>query len=366
MTARELEGLRDEIARIDQQILDLVRERLRTVERIGHLKSDLGLPVRDFRVEAQVVRRLEQRCKSLGIDAGLGRDLATLLINSSIQVQDAIADRSYGGELMRALVLGGRGNMGSWFCRFLRSQGHKVTVVDPAGPLEGFPYATSLKAALPEAELILLATPLGASRSILAEVVDEGPHGLVVDICSLKAPILPEIRRGQAKGLRIASLHPMFSSNVGSLAGKNVVICRCGNPAADALAKELFVGTGANLPEVDVEGHDELVALVLGLGHAVNMAFFTTLVRVGRPAKELEALAGYTFSKQASLARDVARENMRLYYEIQALNPHSPRVLKGLLGATEDLLAMALDGRESDFLRLMEAGRSYFGGEKDG
>ncbi len=366
MTAGELEALREEIARIDNQIVDLVRDRLRTVGRIGHLKSELGLPVRDFRVEAQVIRRLEQRCRSLDIDGSVGRDLAMLLIDSSLQVQDAIADRSYGGELMRALVLGGKGNMGSWFCRFLRSQGHRVKVLDPAGPLEGFLHVRDLKSAVEEAELILLAVPLGASREVLAEVVDLDPHGLVVDVCSLKSPILPEFRRGQDRGLRMASIHPMFSSTVGSLAGKNVVICRAGNSSAEGLAKELFVGTGANLPEVDIEDHDEVMALVLGLGHAGNMAFFTTLVRSGKRFRDLEAVAGYTFSKQASLAKEVATENMRLYYEIQALNPHGPRVLKALLGATADFLDMAAGRRESEFMRLMEAGREYFRGEENG
>lgn len=366
MTARELEEMRGVVARIDGQILDLVAERLRAVQKIGDLKSDLGLPIRDFRVEAQVVRRLEQRCRALDIDGTVGRDLANILISSSIRVQDSIADRSYGGDLMRGLVIGGGGKMGSWFCRFLRSQGHRVTVLDPAGAPDGFPQVDSLEGALQEAELVLLSVPLGSSGKVMEQVVDTAPHGLIVDVCSLKSPILGQLRRGQAKGLRMASIHPMFSSNVGSLAGKNVVICSAGAPEAELMAKELFVGTGAQLTEVPIEDHDELMALVLGLGHATNMAFFTTLVRSGRRLRDLETLAGYTFSKQCAIASDVANENASLYYEIQALNPHGPMVLKGLLGATEDLLRMAVDGKESEFRRLMEDGRRYFGGERTG
>jgi chorismate mutase/prephenate dehydrogenase len=342
--------------------VELLGARLRTVERIGHAKSGLGIPIRDFRVEAQVVSRMVEGCRALGVDGDLGKHLADLLIDASIRVQNSILDRSYGGGLQRVVVLGGRGNMGSWLCRFLRAQGHRVVVVDPAGPLEGFAYGPSLDEALPGADAILLATPLGGTPAILEEVIDQGPEGLVVDVCSLKAPLLGQIRRGIREGMRVTSIHPMFSSTVGSLAGKNVVVCRCGSPGADEQAKEFFAGTGANLPEIAVEDHDELMAYVLGLGHALNIAFAVALVGSGRPLASLEALAGYTFARQAQLARDVVGENPRLYYEIQALNPHMSGVLGAYGRALDGVREAASGGKEGAFMAMMEAGRKYFAG----
>jgi chorismate mutase/prephenate dehydrogenase len=358
----ELEALRDEVAALDARIVDLVRERLTTVERIGRLKAARGIPIRDFQVEAQVVRRVEQRCLELGVGGSLGRDLAHLLIDSYLRVQSCIADRGTPSGPGRAVVVGGRGRMGSWLCSFLRAQGHRVTVVDPSGPLEGFAYSSDLEAAVAQADIVVLATPLGRTPKILARVLEAGPPGIVADICSLKSPVIPEIQRGVARGLRVTSFHPMFSAGLGGLAGKNVIICRCGCPEADLVIRDLFGGTGANLAEIAVEEHDELIAYVLGLGHAVNIAFSAALRGSGRGPPELLGLAGYTFARQAALAQDVVSENPDLYFEIQALNPHARGVAKAYLGALAAVEQAAAGGRRGDFLELMESSRRYFEG----
>jgi shikimate dehydrogenase len=54
----QLEAQRGIIDRLDQEILRLFNERLAAAGRIGELKRQLGLPVRDTRREAQVFRRL--------------------------------------------------------------------------------------------------------------------------------------------------------------------------------------------------------------------------------------------------------------------------------------------------------------------
>jgi len=54
----QLEAQRGIIDRLDQEILHLFNERLAAAGRIGELKRQLGLPVRDTRREAQVFRRL--------------------------------------------------------------------------------------------------------------------------------------------------------------------------------------------------------------------------------------------------------------------------------------------------------------------
>lgn len=358
----ELEALRDEVAAVDARIVDLMRERLATVERIGRLKAGRGIPVRDFEVEAQVVRRVEARCQELGIDGGLGRQLSHFLIDTSLRVQSSIADRGTPPGAGRAVVLGGRGRMGSWLCSFLRARSNQVTVVDPAGPLEGFAFSQDLEGAVGLADIIVLATPLGETRGILARVIDAGPKGVVADICSLKSPVLPEIRQGIARGLKVTSFHPMFSAGLGGLVDRNVILCRCGSPEADQAIRDLFAGTGANVPEVAVEEHDELIAYVLGLGHALNIAFAAALGASGRGIPELRGLAGYTFARQAALAQDVVAENPDLYFDIQALNPHARGAAKTYLGALGAVERAAAEGRRGDFLKLMDSGRRYFEG----
>jgi len=252
--------------------------------------------------------------------------------------------------------------MGQWLCRFFHSQGHKVTVYDPRGAPDGFPRAEELSDAVDTAETVVLSTPLQRSGELLQQVLEEKPTGLVFDICSLKSPVESAIRAGIRSGLRVTSIHPMFGPDTALLMGRNILFCECGSTEATAEAREFFEGTTATLTTLPLGAHDALMAYVLGLSHAVNIAWFTVLARSGYGVEELERAASTTFFKQAATSRDVARENAELYFEIQERNLYTPRVLKELASAIEALQAATAPEGKASFLKLMEDGKRYFGG----
>ena len=82
-----LGALREEIAGCDREILALVARRIRFSEEIARLKQSLDLPLRDSRIEGEVIARMERACRALGIDPGLGRSLAEMIIRASIDIQ---------------------------------------------------------------------------------------------------------------------------------------------------------------------------------------------------------------------------------------------------------------------------------------
>lgn len=358
----EVEAHRRKIAEIDSEIVELVAKRLEAVERIGRIKSSLGMPIRDFKVEAEVVKRIRERCARRGIEKGFGEGLAQLLIDESVRIQNNFVDRSYGGNKLRALVVGGRGAMGAWFAKFLRSQGHRVAIHDIAGALEGFDYESDLIVGSRRNDLILLSTPISVTAALLARIAEAKPEGTVFDICSLKTPIASSLRHCVSKGVKVASLHPLFGPNTGSLAGRNILLSDCGSKEAMETGRSIFKDTGANLIEVSLDEHDPLMACVLGMSHAINIAFFNALAESGRSFDELIRVSSSTFAKQVATAKDVGAENPLLYYEIQSLNPHTSEVLDGVSRALENL-RNAIDSRSSEaFVKLMENGKRYFGG----
>jgi len=152
----------------------------------------------------------------------------------------------------------------------------------------------------------------------------------------------------------------MFGPEAASIINRNVVICNCGSPEALDLARPLV--DGANVIEMDVEEHDSLMAYVLGLSHAVNIAFFEALRQSGRGYKELDSAGSTTFHRQVEISRDVASENAQLYYEIQHLNPHNAEALGYLQRALEDLRKAGVTGDREAFEKMMVEGREYFGG----
>jgi chorismate mutase / prephenate dehydrogenase len=146
-----------------------------------------------------------------------------------------------------------------------------------------------------------------------------------------------------------------------SVYDRNIVICDCGSNAAMDKAAELFDGTGAKLTRMPIEEHDELMSYVLGLSHAVNIAFFRTLAKSGMDFMRLDKISSTTFRSQVATSRRVANESPELYYDIQHLNPHSKHCLDIFLEAVGDIEATALDEDKKKFVEIMREGKAYFG-----
>jgi chorismate mutase/prephenate dehydrogenase len=132
-----------------------------------------------------------------------------------------------------------------------------------------------------------------------------------------------------------------------------------GSAEAVREARQLFASTMVQQMEMPLEQHDRLIAYVLGLSHALNIAFFTALAESGETAPRLADLSSTTFDAQLEVAVRVARENPHLYFEIQHLNPHGLLALEDLLRAVQRLTAIVRAGDETAFVRLMEQGRNY-------
>ncbi|MBM4196735.1 MAG: prephenate dehydrogenase/arogenate dehydrogenase family protein [Gammaproteobacteria bacterium] len=355
-----LDQLRERLAAIDRQILDLVAERLAVSDQVGEVKRAEGRATRDFRREKQVIDSARAYALNLGIPPDAAESLMDLLIRSSLTAQERARVRAEGaGQGQRVLVIGGSGKMGRWFADFLDSQGYAVTVADPAGEVAGYPHCADWRTLPDDFAITVVATPLGITADILADLAVRGRRGLVFDIGSIKSPLIGPLRALAARGVHVTSIHPMFGPDTELLSGRHVLFMDAGVPAAAADARQLFGATMAQQMQMPLEDHDRLIAYVLGLSHALNIAFFTALAESGETAPRLARLSSTTFDAQLDVATRVAGESPHLYFEIQKLNPDGLVALESLHAAVTRLATIVRDGDEAAFVRLMEQGRDY-------
>jgi chorismate mutase/prephenate dehydrogenase len=151
----------------------------------------------------------------------------------------------------------------------------------------------------------------------------------------------------------------MFGPDTELLSGRHVLFMDIGSADAVREARQLFASTMAQQMQMPLEEHDRLIAYVLGLSHALNIAFFTALAESGETAPRLANLSSTTFDAQLDVATRVARENPHLYFEIQSLNPQGLFALEDLLRAVQRLTDIVRTHDESAFVALMEQGRQY-------
>lgn len=327
------------------------------------MKADTGQSTRDFRREREVLLQARTRAAEIGISPNLAESLLQLLIRSSLVTQERsrVAGHALGSG-QRALVIGGRGKMGRWFVEFLASQGFEVAVADPAGALEGYPHLETWQDSPLDHDVIVIATPLAATDSILADIARHRPRGLVFDIGSLKTPLRSGLKALVDAGCRATSVHPMFGPDTDLLSGRHVIFIDLGSGDALQGARGLFSQTMAEQVVMTLDEHDRLIAYVLGLSHALNIAFFTALAGSGEAAPRLAQLSSTTFDAQLDVASRVAAESPALYYEIQKLNAYGGESLAALKAAVTELCRIVGDGNETQFAALMTRGRAYLEG----
>jgi len=132
-----------------------------------------------------------------------------------------------------------------------------------------------------------------------------------------------------------------------------------GHAEALGAARELFGATMAEQVVMSLDDHDRLVAYVLGLSHALNIAFFTALAESGEAAPKLARMSSTTFDNQLDVATKVAQESPDLYFEIQSLNDYGAESLEALAKAVERVRTAVLSQNHDAFVALMQRGRDY-------
>jgi chorismate mutase/prephenate dehydrogenase len=359
----KLEELRARLSALDCQLLELIAERQMLSRQVAEAKQLEGRETRDFRREREVLMRARTTAESLGISPALAESVLRLLIRGSLTTQERVRVAAGApGSGQTALVIGGRGKMGRWFSEFLASQGYSVTVADPAGAIEGLAHTPDWRVASLDCDLIVVATPMKAANEILQELAQRKPRGVIFDLGSLKTPLREGIRALQEAGCRVTSIHPMFGPDTELLSGRHVIFINLGDQQAIDAAQTLFAPTMAERVVMSLDEHDRLIAYVLGLSHALNVAFFTALAESGEAAPRLAQLSSTTYDAQVDVATKVAGDNPQMYFEIQNLNDYGRESLLALRRAVERIWDAVKSGNEAEFVGMMERGREYLAG----
>ncbi|MDB6047012.1 MAG: chorismate mutase / prephenate dehydrogenase [Gammaproteobacteria bacterium] len=355
-----LDDLRRRLNEIDRQMISLVAERKAVSGEVARVKRSTGYPTRDYERERDVILGVRATATELGVSPALAEELLRLLIRSSLTTQEQASVVARGtGTGRRALVIGGGGKMGGWFVGFLTSQGFAVEVADPTGGPAGVTRVEDWRKTDLKYDYIVIATPLGLTDAILRDLALRRPSGVIFDVGSLKSPIRSGLLALKSHGCRVTSLHPMFGPDTELLSGRHVVFVDLGHAEALASARELFAPTMAEQVVMSLDDHDRLIAYVLGLSHALNIAFFTALAESGEAAPKLARMSSTTFDSQLDVATRVSQESPDLYYEIQSLNDYGAESLEALSQAVERIRTAVLSQDHEAFTALMRRGRDY-------
>lgn len=190
--------------------------------------------------------------------------------------------------------------------------------------------ATSVDAALTDADLIVLATPVGAMPTVLQHIATCATHGsnpptLITDVGSTKANVLAAAAQYLPPALlaRFVGAHPIAGREVSGvqhasahlLTHARLILTPSAHSSAAALnaAHQLWTAAGCRIHSMSADEHDAIFA---ALSHLPHLAAFALMhATLDHPAQWLE-LAGSGFRDTTRIAasspamwRDIFRAN---------------------------------------------------------
>jgi prephenate dehydrogenase len=222
--------------------------------------------------------------------------------------------------------------------------------------------AASAAQAVQDADLVVLAAPVGAMPQLLEHIAAGlGPSALVTDLGSTKADVMAAAREALGAAFaRFVPAHPIAGgertgpegADPDLFEGCTVVITAASETRADALARieQLWRSCGARVAQMDAAEHDRLLASVSHLPHVLAFALVAQIA--GQPdAQRKLSFAGpgfrdFTRSAAGSPAmwRDIALANRAaIGQELRALVSLLQRVEQALAAGDAQWLQQLFD-----------------------
>jgi prephenate dehydrogenase len=254
------------------------------------------------------------------------------------------AFRTHGrGHLNGPVVVIGTGLLGASIGLGLRGRGVPVFLSDPSPTNQA--VAVDIGAGLPlgglgseTPELVVVAAPPDVTSDVVANALSDYPDSVVVDISSVKAAILAELRGRGADLSRYVGTHPMAGrEKSGPVAARGElftsmpwVVCPSEHSSAAAVqvARALAADLGAIVSQFTADEHDEAVAMVSHLPQVMSSLL----------AGRLQGTPLHALSLAGNGLRDVTRiaaSDPTLW--VQILGGNARKVVEILYGVREDL-----------------------------
>jgi prephenate dehydrogenase len=209
-------------------------------------------------------------------------------------------------------------------------------------------FETELAAAVATADVVVVAVPLGAMCQVFAAIAEHLPPACVLtDVGSAKGSVLGDIRRvfGRAPPTFVPG-HPIAGTEKSGVEasfpdlfrGRRVILTPLVETEAHALEliRRMWELTGAEVVEMGVRHHDEVLAATSHLPHMLAYALVDTLARLDDRAEIFRYAAGGF--------RDFTR-----------IASSDPRMWHDICLANRDRLLEVIELFNCDLARLVEA-----------
>jgi prephenate dehydrogenase len=316
----ELDALRNEISELDRQLLELLNRRLELVAAVRDYKDSAGERWIDPEREADLLQALVAANPGPLSESGVTSIFSAVL---DVLKQEVAADRSASappgkaaqrqGAIERLAVVG-TGLIGTSValaasrtgtrCRGFDSDSGVLRRATARGVIEP---AETLAEALADAELVVVAVPVGEAPAVVREVLAAaGPDAVVTDVASTKRPL------ASVEDPRFVPGHPVAGGATGGPARASADLfdeatwflapTSASSAQSIDLVERFVTSLGARTVRTDAGAHDRLLALTSHLPHALANVLMLRVAEAAAADDAPFAFAGASLREMTRLA----------------------------------------------------------------
>jgi prephenate dehydrogenase len=348
----ELDALRNEISELDRRLLELLNRRLELVAAVREYKDSAGERWIDPEREAELLHALVATNPGPLSERGVTAIFSAVL---DVLKQEVAAERSAPAvpgrmaerpRVVERLAVVGTGLIGTSVALAAgrtrtRCRGFDADpgVLERAAARGAIEPAASLAETVADAELVVVAVPVGAAPAAVREVLEAaGPDVVVTDVASTKRPL------EAVEDPRFVPGHPVAGGATGGPARAAADLfdeatwfltpTETSSTASIELVERFVASLDARTVRTDAAAHDRLLALTSHLPHALANLL---MLRVAEAAAEDDAPLAFAGASLREMTR-LAGANPAVWGDIFLGNADEiAAALGGLRGSLDEL-----------------------------
>ncbi|WP_061887482.1 bifunctional chorismate mutase/prephenate dehydrogenase [Aggregatibacter actinomycetemcomitans] len=349
-----LAELREQIDSLDHELLQLLAKRQQVVHKVGEVKQQHGLPIYAPQREAEMLQRKREAAEQMGLSPNLIEDVLRRIMRESYVSENQFGFKTVNPQIRKIVIVGGRGKLGSLFCRYLQGSDYQVKCLER----DGWARAEQI---LQHADVVIVSVPIANTLAVIEQLKPYLTENmLLVDFTSVKRTPLEkmlEVHQGAVVGL-----HPMFGPDVVSMA-KQVVVCCDGrfSERYQWLLQQIQIW-GAKIYQVDAAEHDHHMTYIQALRHFSTFVYGLYLSQQPVDLVKLLALSSPIYRLELAMVGRLFAQDAALYADIIAHKPENLAVIEHFKDSYETGLAFFKHHDRQGFIEQFNQIRDWFGG----
>lgn len=353
MPASSLNEHRKRIDEIDEQILDLLKERSEVVKGVLLTKIQNKLPIYVAGREDLKVQSFREMSVKRGLDPDWAEDFLRMIMSSSRASQSSSEFPCATTQSKIILILGGRGGMGKQYATLFAASGHIVRVLDKSD----WEKASEL---FSDVDLVIVSVPISITESVIEQAIEFMPEGAILaDFTSNKERPLTTML-GRYKG-PVLGLHPMHGPDVLNLSKQLMITCHGRDEDKYTWVINQFQLWGMRVLDVDPKQHDKVMNLVQGLRHFVALLHGSFMKTTELKPEQILHFSSPIYRAELMMTGRIFAQDAELYADIVFANEERIKILLEFLQHHERLADMVKKGDKKAFIEEFESITAFFG-----